>query len=65
MYQERAGSRLPLHPPPLFALRGHTCITHSGGEKNTMLSVAGLCGPTSGEMTREVARIGACSQDRQ
>jgi hypothetical protein len=42
----------------------HTFVTHRGGEKNTMFSVAGLCGPTSGEIMREAARGKACVYTR-
>jgi hypothetical protein len=44
--------------------RAHTSMPqgfHRGGEKNTLLSVAGLCGPTSGEIRRKAAYGGACS----
>jgi len=53
------------HKSPLSMSRHNHAPTlpyYRGGEKNTMLSVAGLCRPTSGELLREAAQSGARSQ---
>ena len=39
----------------------HPFMKYGEGKKNTMLSVAGQCGPTSGEIMRESAWGGAGS----